>query len=144
MAKMQDINVLMVKAQAEAARRQAMRQASDAERDDQVVASPDVILPEGTGVLTVEKRQGRWRCYLAGERIRSGDAFEVYVDETVGWLAGRLHWGRGPHTPPSLRRPVTHPTEVGRDGEPLNLGEVELLLPEDAVCRWPEAPPDNG
>jgi len=137
MGNMEDINVLMARAQAEAARKAAIRRAEERDRDEGASDGADIDLPSGTGVLTVEKRQGRWRCYLAGERIRSGDQLDVYLDAQLGWVRGRLHWGRSPHTPPSVRRQIVHPTATGRDDEPMNLGEVELQLPEDAVCRWP-------
>jgi len=137
-SKMEDINVLMARAQAEAARKLAIERARAEEEAAARAAPVEIELPQGTGLLTVEKRQGRWRCYLAGERIRSGDELEVYLDDQLGWIRGRLQWARSPHTPPSIRRPITHPSATGRDGAPQNLGEVELQLPEDAVCRWPE------
>jgi hypothetical protein len=132
-----DINVLMARAQAEAARKLAIERAQQAEAGDDDDEPLDIELPSGTGILQVNRRQGHWRCYLAGERIRSGDELEVYVNHTVGWVRGRLQWARSPHTPPSIRLGAEHPEARGRDGEPLNLGEIELLLPEEALCRWP-------
>lgn len=134
-----DINELMQRAQAEAARAAAIRLARQVP-GDRTEAEPEVppvaqepVAPTGTGLLTVEKRQGRWRCFLAGERIRSGDPLEVYVNAQVGWVRGRLIWGRTPHTPPAVRIDAQHPSSADA------LGEFELQLPEDAVCRWPDA-----
>jgi len=141
---MDDINDLLNEAKAAAARRaaiereQALRAARE-EGEPPVVAerSPEPA-PSGEGLLTVERRQGQWRCYLAGERIRSGEAIEVYVNPTVGWVRGQLLWGRRPTTPPSIRIPATDPHRIDPSGSPLSIGEFELLLPEDAVCRWPQ------
>ncbi len=140
---MEDINQLMQRAQAEAARKLAIDRAKEAEAEEAgAEVEVDIELPSGTGILQVVKRQGRWRCYLADQRIRSGDELDVYVNATIGWVRGRLQWARSPHTPPSIRVGAEHPTAEGRDGGPLNLGEIELQLPEEALCRWPVASKD--
>lgn len=143
---MDDINKMLNEARAAAAREQARRyQEERAQAMAAWVEAPEAAAEEptpepvssGVGVLEVARRQGRWRCYLDGRRIRSGEALEVYVNPQVGWVAGTLQWARSPHTPPSIRVQVTHPEARGDRGERQLLGEMELLLPEDAVCRWP-------
>jgi hypothetical protein len=83
----------------------------------------------------VERRQGQWRTYLCGERLRVGDPLEVYLNPAVGWLRGTYQWGRRNISPPRLRVEVTHPEDATRA-----LGEVELDIPGSAVCRHPEEP----
>ena len=144
---MDDINRLISEAQAAAARDAAIRrerERQDALDDAAAAEAPATGDVGGVGILEVARRQGRWRSNLAGHRIRSGEALDVYVNPAVGWVRGVLFWARSPHTPPSVRVAAYHPEARGRDGEPLVLGEVELLLPEEAVCRWPEgAVPDD-
>jgi hypothetical protein len=145
---MEDINALLNEAQAAAAREAAIRrdreqrearEAWEAEQDAIAAAAATAPASGAIGVLTVERQQGQWRCSLAGERIRSGQEVEVYVNAVVGWVRGRLFWARSPHTPPSIRVTSHHPDARGPDGRPLEIGEIELQLPEDAVCRWPPA-----
>lgn len=149
MRAMDDINDLLNEAKAAAARRAAIereaamlaeRKRLEEEGDEaaETAEAADATSQPGQGALTVERRQGQWRCYLAGERIRSGEALEVYVNATIGWVRGNLLWGRRPTTPPSVRIEATDPHRIDADGRPEPLGEFELLLPEDAVCRWPK------
>jgi len=145
---MDDINELLNEAKAAAARRAAIARetALQAEReqpspdDDTSTRPEDATTEPGEGQLTVERRQGQWRCYLGGDRIRSGEALEVYLNQQVGWVRGKLLWGRRPTTPPSIRVEATDPHRIDADGQPRPMGEFELSLPEDAVCRWPRDP----
>jgi hypothetical protein len=144
MRAMDDINDLLNEAKAAAARRaaiereSALMKARESGEANVIAERPaDANAPTGQGLLTVERRQGQWRCYLAGERIRSGDPVEVYLNDAIGWVSGRLLWGRRPNTPPSVRIDATDPHRIDGEGKPLSIGEIELLLPEDAVCRWP-------
>jgi hypothetical protein len=145
MPAMDDINELLNEVKAAAARRAAIeREAAMLEARAQgeapLVAEPEPVQRSSAeGPLTVERRQGQWRCYLAGERIRSGESLEVYVNSDIGWVRGKLLWGRRPTSPPTVRVDATDPHRIDPDGRPAPMGEFELLLPEDAVCRWPEA-----
>ena len=88
--------------------------------------------PAGVGPLVLAKRQGEWRYTLCDQRIRSGDAVEFYVDPRVGWVRGSFQWGRRTTSPPTIRVPVVHPDDASRV-----LGEMEVGLPDGALCRWP-------
>jgi len=142
---MDDINELLNEVKAAAARRAAIERESAliearAQGEVSVVAEPVAkVRAANEGILTVERKQGQWRCFLGGERIRSGETFEVYVNEAIGWVRGKLHWGRRPTTPPAMRLDATDPHRIDDNGLPMPLGEFELALPEDALCRWPLA-----
>ena len=82
MPAMDDINELLNEVKAAAARRAAIereaamlaeREQREAEEEAEAPAPEPAAAPPGQGALTVERRQGQWRCYLAGERIRSGE-----------------------------------------------------------------------
>jgi hypothetical protein len=133
---MDDFNKRMQDANRQGARAQQARvEADQAEKraaaDDRERREP----PSGAGRLVLERRQGEWRYYLGEHRIRGGDAVEFYVDARVGWVRGRFQWGRRHTTPPSIRVRGYHP-----DDPTAFLGELDVSLPPDAICRWPSEP----
>jgi hypothetical protein len=122
---MDDINQRIV----EARRRAALdAQAQPAEPRPDEPASP----PVGEGALRLERRQGEWRYYLGEHRVRPGMPIEFYVDPRLGWVRGTFQWGRRNVSVPTIRIAVVHPEDPGRQ-----LGELEVTLPEGAICRWP-------
>jgi hypothetical protein len=130
---MDDFNKRMQQAGREAARTQQARVEADiAERQAARDAEEPPEAPSGTGRLVLERRQGEWRYYLGAHRIRGGDAVELYVDARVGWIRGRFQWGRRNTSPPSIRVRTYHP-----DDPTVFLGELDVSLPQDAICRWP-------
>ena len=134
---MDDFNRLMQQSRRQQARDQQAK--LDADAVDRAAAPPEPEeppeAPAGAGRLVLERRQGEWRYYLAGNRIRGGDPVEVYVDARIGWVRGRFQWGRRNTSPPSVRVRCYHPEDPT-----VFLGELDLGLPSDAICRWPVEP----
>lgn len=126
-----DPNKLLHDARRAEARRREDARDEDRARRDLRQARADKAPPTGAGTLKLERRQGEWRYYLDGQRVRVGTDLELYVNEAIGWVRGTFQWGRRNISPPTLRLRVTHPV----DGT--FLGEAELSLPDDAVLRWP-------
>ena len=126
---MDDIDRRMLEARRALARQDTARLEGERAPVDDVPPRPD---PVGTGPLVLVKRQGEWRYTLCDQRIRSGDAVEFYVDPRVGWVRGTFQWGRRNTSVPTIRVPVVHPDDASRV-----LGEMEVGLPDGALCRWP-------
>ena len=126
---MDDIDRRMLEARRALARQDTARLETEDAPVDDVPPRPD---PVGTGPLVLVKRQGEWRYTLCDQRIRSGDAVEFYVDPRVGWVRGTFQWGRRNTSAPTIRVPVVHPDDASRV-----LGEMEVGLPDGALCRWP-------
>lgn len=128
-----DFNRKMAQARRQQARdTQAKLEADAAERAVAPESAEPRPAPEGAGRLSLERRQGEWRYYLAGHRVRGGDAVELFVDARTGWIRGRFQWGRRNTSPPSIRVATHHPDEPSA-----HLGELDISLPPDAICRWP-------
>ena len=130
---MDDFNKRMQQALRQTAREQQGRVEADmAEKRAAADSLEQREAPSGTGRLVLERRQGEWRYYLGGHRIQGGDAVDFYVNAASGWVRGRFQWGRRNTTAPSIRVPATHP-----DDPAVSLGELDVSLPPDAICRWP-------
>ncbi|MEZ4239625.1 MAG: hypothetical protein R3F59_26420 [Myxococcota bacterium] len=134
---MDEINRQMMEARRLQALRDRARLEAEADardegqrRDAEAVDKPP---PSVSGRLVLERRQGEWRYALAEQRVRVGTALEFYVDERIGWVRGAFHWGRRNTSPPLLRVPVFRP-----DDPTVQVGEMEVSLPEGAILRWPE------
>jgi hypothetical protein len=134
---MDDINKQMQDARRKSAREQQARVDADmAAKRASAAAEPRADAPAGAGRLVLERRQGEWRYYLGGHRIQGGDAVEVHLNAQAGWVRGNFQWGRRNTTAPSVRVRCTHP-----DDPSVSLGELDLSLPVDAICRWPTDDP---
>jgi hypothetical protein len=130
---MDDINRQIEGAlRAQALRDQALHEAEQSARTGPTREIHHRPPPAGTGPLVLERRRGDWQYTLLGRRVRVGVAIELYVDPRLGWIRGRFHWGRRNTSEPRLRLPAFHPDDPGQD-----LGEIEIALPEAAICRWP-------
>lgn len=104
----------------------------DRERQAEGAPPERTSAPTGQGRLVLKRTQGEFRYYLAEERVRSGDALEFYVGPGPGWLRGTFQWGRRNTTAPSLLVRVVHP-----DDPAVFLGDMEVILPDEAQLRWP-------
>src|SRR5687768_14404134 len=125
---MDDFNKAMQAARRKQAREHQGRVEADmAEKRAATDVAEPREAPSGTGRLALERRQGEWRYYLGGHRVRGGDAVELYVDPKVGWVRGRFQWGRRNTTAPSLRVNAFHPDDAAA-----MLGELDVSLPPDA------------
>ena len=133
---MDEINRQFLEAQRARALADRARLEQDRTRTEERDAAPaGPAAPVGTGRLILERRQGEWRYYLAEQRVRVGMALEFYVDPRIGWVRGAFHWGRRNTSPPTLRVPMYHPDDAS-----VQVGEMEVSLPESALLRWPEPP----
>lgn len=132
---MDDVNRRFLEAQRAAAlERRAKLEAEPAPRQAETAPAraPDPEAPEGVGRLVLERRQGEWRYTLLERRVRVGDPLEFYVDARIGWVRGAFHWGRRNTSEPRIRVPVMRP-----DDARVQVGEMEVALPEGALLRWP-------
>lgn len=129
---MDDINRQIQEARRARALQDAARLEVESTERRAVQEDPPPAAPSGTGRLVLERRQGEWRYYLCDVRIRVGDPIEFHVDPRVGWLRGTFQWGRRNTSAPTIRVPITRP-----DDPAAVVGEMEVSLPDDAICRWP-------
>jgi hypothetical protein len=132
---MDDFNQRMADARRQAARELQLR--VDREQQAKAQSATDTPrerdeAPAGQGRLVLRRTQGEFRYTLAEERVRSGDVLEFYVGPGSGWLRGVFQWGRRNTSSPSLLVRVVHP-----DDPSAFLGDMEVILPDEAVLRWP-------
>lgn len=132
---MDDFNQRMAEARRQAARELQLR--VDREQQAKAQSATDTPrvrdeAPAGQGRLVLRRTQGEFRYTLAEERVRSGDVLEFYVGPAGGWLRGVFQWGRRNTSSPSLLVRVVHP-----DDPSAFLGDMEVILPDEAVLRWP-------
>jgi hypothetical protein len=91
---------------------------------------PVAAADDRTRLVLIEGRDGRFRYTLDGEEVRVGDALEVFVNGSNGWLYGTFQWtGRERHAP-SLK------VELRAPGQPDQfVGTLDATLPKHARVR---------
>lgn len=129
---MDDFNKRMLDARRQSARELQLRVDRDQQQRSDEEGAARAAPPTGQGKLVLRRTQGEFRYYLAEERVRSGDDLEFYVGPSAGWLRGTFQWGRRNTTAPSLLVRVVHP-----DDPKAFLGDMEVVLPDEAQLRWP-------
>lgn len=92
-----------------------------------------------TGSLECRDEGGTYGYFLVERRLRVGTAFELYTNAGNGWIRGRFEWQGGADDPPRMAVNIWNPKGPwDEDGLPPWIGNVEIEIPANAICRFPK------